>query len=172
MLFFLQWKPFLDGIQSSLVAKKLKQCLEESWPFILQAVSLDAVPVDGDTNESSGTSENTSKTEKTSKSVFFSGYNMVELKQQDYQFLWSFSLLVLFQGQHATPDKTIIPLDYVKSNIASDSRYLIAMKFYEIILPVFGFLSAEKFFRMGFLTIDICRELLQVIYILLSICVL
>ncbi|KAL7606152.1 hypothetical protein Lser_V15G19771 [Lactuca serriola] len=158
----IHWKPFLDGIQSSLVAKKLKQCLEESWPFILQAVSLDAVPVDGDTNESSGTSENTSKTEKTSKSVFFSGYNMVELKQQDYQFLWSFSLLVLFQGQHATPDKTIIPLDYVKSNIASDSRYLIAMKFYEIILPVFGFLSAEKFFRMGFLTIDICRELLQV----------
>ncbi|KAI3768087.1 hypothetical protein L2E82_18519 [Cichorium intybus] len=156
----IHWKPFLDGIQSSLVAKKLKQCLEESWPFILQAVSLDAVPVDGETNESSGTSE-----KNTSKSVFFSGYNMVELKQEDYQFLWSFSLLVLFQGQHATPDKTIIPLDYVKSNFGNDSvddRYSIAMKFYEIILPVFGFLSAEKFFRMGFLTIDLCRELLQV----------
>ncbi|KAI3726462.1 hypothetical protein L1987_66259 [Smallanthus sonchifolius] len=156
----IHWKPFLDGIQSSLVAKKLKQCLEESWPFILQAVSLDAVPVDGDASESSRTAENTSK------SAFFSGYNMVELKQQDYQFLWSFSLLVLFQGQHATPDETIIPLDYVKSNFGSDSpvadTHSMAMKFYEIILPVFGFLSAEKFFKTGFLNIDLCRELLQV----------
>ncbi|KAL8250875.1 hypothetical protein R6Q59_034568 [Mikania micrantha] len=155
----IHWKPFLDGIQSSLVAKKLKQCLEESWPFILQAVSLDAVPVDEDASESS-------RTENTSKRAFFSGYNMVELKQQDYQFLWSFSLLVLFQGQHATPDETIIPLDYVTSNFGSDSSVAdtlsIAMKFYEIILPVFGFLSAEKFFKTGFLTIDLCRELLQV----------
>ncbi|KAJ9561951.1 hypothetical protein OSB04_007111 [Centaurea solstitialis] len=156
----INWKPFLDGIQSPLVSNKLKQCLEESWPFILQAVSLDAVPVDGDVAESPRTAENTSK------SAFFSGYDMVELKQQDYQFLWSFSLLVLFQGQYATPDKTIIPLDYVKSNFGSDSpvadRHSIAMKFYEIILPVFGFLSAEKFFATGFLTIDLCRELLQV----------
>ncbi|KAK1433251.1 hypothetical protein QVD17_10160 [Tagetes erecta] len=156
----IHWRPFLDGIQSSLVAKKLKPCLEESWPFILQAVSLDAVPVDGDATESSRTAENTSK------SAFFSGYNMVELKQQDFQFLWSFSLLVLFQGQHTTPDETIIPLDYAKSNFGSDSpvaeTHTIAMKFYEIILPVFGFLSAEKFFKTGFLTIDICRELLQV----------
>ncbi|XP_024982998.1 protein SWEETIE isoform X2 [Cynara cardunculus var. scolymus] len=158
----INWKPFLEGIQSPLVSKKLKQCLEESWPFILQAVSLDAVPVDGDgdVNESPRTAENTSK------SAFFSGYDMVELKQQDYQFLWSFSLLVLFQGQYATPDKTIIPLDYVTSNFGSDSavadRQSIAMKFYEIILPVFGFLSAEKFFATGFLTIDLCRELLQV----------
>lgn len=156
----INWRPFLDGIQSPMVSKKLKQCLEESWPFILQAVSLDAVPVDGDVSESSRTAENTSK------SAFFSGYDMVELKQQDYQFLWSFSLLVLFQGQYATPDKTIIPLDYVKSNFGSDSpvadRHSIAMKFYEIILPVFGFLSAEKFFATGFLTIDLCRELLQV----------
>lgn len=160
-LFFFQWKPFLDGIQSSLVAKKLKHCLEESWPFILQAVSLDAVPVNMDASESSRTADDTSK------SVFFSGYNMVELQQQDYQFLWSFSLLVLFQGQHATPDETIIPLDYVKSNFGSDSpvadTHSKAMKFYEIIFPVFGFLSAEKFFQTGFLTIDVCRELLQVI---------
>ncbi|PWA87585.1 HEAT repeat-containing protein [Artemisia annua] len=156
----IHWTPFLDGIQSSLVAKKLKQCLEESWPFILQAVSLDAVPMDGYVSESSRTSENTSK------SAFFSGYSMVELKQQDYQFLWSFSLLVLFQGQHATPDKTIIPLDNLKSSFGSDSpvadKHSIAMKFYEMILPVFGFLSAEKFFGAGFLTIDLCRELLQV----------
>ncbi|KAL9993657.1 putative armadillo-like helical, protein SWEETIE [Helianthus debilis subsp. tardiflorus] len=156
----IHWKPFLDGIQSSLVAKKLKQCLEESWPFILQAVSLDAVPVDGEESESSRTADNASK------SVFFSGYNMVELKQQDYQFLWSFSLLVLFQGQYATPDETIIPLDNVKSNFGSDSpvadTHSKAMKFYEIILPVFGFLSAEKFFTTRFLTLDLCRELLQV----------
>lgn len=128
----------------------------------MQAVSLDAVPVYGDASESSRTAENTSK------SAFFSGYNMVELKQQDYQFLWSFSLLVLFQGQHTTPDETIIPLDNVKSNFGSDSpaagSYTIAMKFYEIILPVFGFLSAEKFFKTRFLTIDLCRELLQVIF--------
>ncbi|KAL4570973.1 hypothetical protein LXL04_017722 [Taraxacum kok-saghyz] len=153
----IHWKPFLDGIQSPLVAKKLNQCLQESWPFILQAVSLDAVPVNNDNDTSSETTSENNEPSK--KSVFFSGYNMVELNQQDYQFLWSFSLLVLFQGQHAdTRDKTIIPLE---SNIATD-RYLIAMKFYEIVLPVFGFLSAEKFFKLGFLTIDLCRELLQV----------
>ncbi|XP_071711040.1 protein SWEETIE [Rutidosis leptorrhynchoides] len=157
----IHWKPFLDGIQSSLVAKKLKQCLEESWPFILQAVSLDAVPVDGNASESSRTSA-----ENTSKSPFFSGYNMVELKQQDFQFLWSFSLLVLFQGQHATPDDIIIPLNNIKSNFGSESpvadKHSLAMKFYDFILPVFGFLSSEKFFRIGFLSIDLCRELLQV----------
>ncbi|KAK1357514.1 HEAT repeat-containing protein 5B [Heracleum sosnowskyi] len=55
------WKPFLDGIQSSLVSSKLEQCLEEAWPVILQAVALDAVPVNFSENGSSNDKENTSK---------------------------------------------------------------------------------------------------------------
>lgn len=39
------WKPFLEGIKSPLVSSKLKSCLEEAWPVILQAVALDAAPI-------------------------------------------------------------------------------------------------------------------------------
>ncbi|CAL5432947.1 unnamed protein product [Camellia sinensis] len=96
-----KWKPFLDGIQSPLVSTKLQPCLEEAWPVILQAVALDAVPVHFDMNLSSQTTENNSN------NTFISGYSMVQLKPEEFQFLWGFALLVL-KGVTSTVEKEIL----------------------------------------------------------------
>ncbi|KAM7524202.1 hypothetical protein LguiA_014104 [Lonicera macranthoides] len=154
------WKPFLDGIQSPLVSSKLQQCLEEAWPVVLQAVALDAVPVNFDLKGSSATMDDLTK------SSSFSGYSMVELESEDYLFLWGFALLILFQGGDATLDESIIPVGSVKSKFGTalnaEDTHSLALKSYEIVLPVFQFLSTESFFSVGYLKIDLCRELLQV----------
>ena len=49
----MQWNLFLDGLQSPIVSSKLRPCLDESWPVILQALALDAVPVNSEGNEAS-----------------------------------------------------------------------------------------------------------------------
>ncbi|GAV75653.1 LOW QUALITY PROTEIN: hypothetical protein CFOL_v3_19131, partial [Cephalotus follicularis] len=156
-----KWKPFLDGIQSPLVSSKLKPCLEEVWPVILQALALDAVPVNPDGNTYSKFT-----VEKASTNSFISGYSMVELELEDYQFLWGFALLVLFEGKYSILTKQIIPLGSAKANYGGDTPLKetnpLGLKLYEIVLPVFQFLSTEKFFSEGFLTMDICLELLQV----------
>ncbi|XAR51547.1 hypothetical protein NMG60_11006202 [Bertholletia excelsa] len=153
------WKPFLDGIQSPLASAKLQPCLEEAWPVILQAVALDAVPVDFNMNYSSQTTDNSSN------NSFISGYSMVQLKPEEFRFLWGFALLVLFQGQDHR-HKHLIALNSSKAKYGGESsvEYTnpLPLKFYEIVLPVFQLLSSERFFSMEFLTMDVCRELLQV----------
>ncbi|BBH06892.1 HEAT repeat-containing protein [Prunus dulcis] len=108
-----KWNPFLDGIQSPLVSLKLQPCLEESWPVILQAIALDAVP-----------------------------------------------------GQYSTLGELKNPISFIKAsnggNSATEELYSPGIKLYEIALPVFQFLSTKRFASAGFLTMDICRELLQV----------
>uniref|UniRef100_A0A803LAT9 HEAT repeat-containing protein n=1 Tax=Chenopodium quinoa TaxID=63459 RepID=A0A803LAT9_CHEQI len=152
------WKPFLEGIKSPLVASNLKLCLDESWPVILQAVALDAVPVDISVNKSLDQTE-----DKMMKNLV-SGYSMVGLNSEEFKFLWGLSLLLLFQGQNATVDKQILPIALDKS-ISVESQFEetkpLTLKLCEILLPVFRSLCAEKFFSMGFLTTEICRELLQ-----------
>ncbi|XP_052195097.1 protein SWEETIE isoform X2 [Diospyros lotus] len=154
------WKPFLEGIQSPLVSAKLRPCLEETWPIIFQAIALDADPMHIDMNLSSQTTGNTSS------NIFISGYRMVQLKPEEFQFLWGFALLVLFQGQDPTLDKHLIPLDFCKAKFGGDfsveDTSPLVLKSYEIVLPVFQFLCTESFFSTGFLTMDVCRELLQV----------
>ncbi|KAM7267217.1 hypothetical protein ACFE04_009383 [Oxalis oulophora] len=154
------WNIFLDGIQSPLVSSKLQPCLEEAWPVILQAVALDAVPVnlDQSSSESEVPGENTSRS-------LISGYSMVELQSEEYRFLWGFALLVLFESIHPTPGKVVIPLGSKDNNVGdslvSETSPQV-FKSYEIVLPVFQFLSTERFFCAGFLTADICQELLQI----------
>ncbi|CAK9150708.1 unnamed protein product [Ilex paraguariensis] len=154
------WKPFLEGIQSPLVSSRLQLCLKEACPVILQALVLDAVPANYDVDGSLNSIENMSK------SIFLSGCSMVELQPEEFRFLWGFALLFLFQGQDAIPNEYKVPVDSCKSKFGGDSPVedtnSLALKLYEIVLPVFQFLSTERFFSMGFLTIDICRELLQV----------
>ncbi|PON93486.1 Coatomer beta subunit [Trema orientale] len=152
---------FLSGIQSPLVSAKLQPCLEESWPLILQALVLDAVPVSLDgNNHLEGTVENLSG------NSLLSGYSMVELESKEYQFLWGFSLLVLFRGRHSTACKLKMPLACAKANHEGESPVeelnCQGINLYEIVLPVFQFLSTKRFASAGFLTVDICRELLQV----------
>ncbi|CAL5344646.1 unnamed protein product [Camellia sinensis] len=121
---------------------KQKPCLEEAWPVILQAVALDAVPVHFDMNLSSQTTENNSN------NTFISGYSMVQLKPEEFQFLWGFALLVLFQGQDPTLYKHLICLSSAKAKFGGDSPVEdtnpLALKLYEIVLPVFQLLSTER----------------------------
>ncbi|CAK7344399.1 unnamed protein product [Dovyalis caffra] len=152
------WNPFLDGIQSPLVSSKVQPSLEESWPVILQALALDAVPVNTYGN-SDATDENSSN------NSLISGYSMVELKLEDYRFLWGFALLVLFQRQHPAPCRQIIPLSSevrYGGDSPTEETNTTALKQYEIVLPVLQFLLTERFFAEEFLTLDSCRELLQV----------
>ncbi|KAJ8751677.1 hypothetical protein K2173_025839 [Erythroxylum novogranatense] len=152
--------PFLDGIQSPLVSAKLQPTLEEAWPVILQAVALDAVPVNGEGN-SEIIAENTLRND------LISGYNMVELELDDYQFIWGFTLLVLFQQKHPTVCRQIIPLTSGTASCAGDfpseDTNATVLKLHEITLPVIQFLSTERFFTANFLSVDICQELLQIL---------
>ncbi|XP_039034805.1 protein SWEETIE isoform X2 [Hibiscus syriacus] len=155
------WNSFFDAIQARLVSSQLQPCLEEVWPVILQALSLDAVPVNVDRN---GNSEAAAESMSTDSLV--SGYSMVELEYEEYQFLWGFALLVLFQGKHPALCKQVIPLTSAKAKHDGDppaeDMTSPGLKFYEIVLPVFQFLLTQKFFAAGFLTVNICEELLQV----------
>ncbi|KAG8384070.1 hypothetical protein BUALT_Bualt04G0079800 [Buddleja alternifolia] len=152
------WKPFLDGIQSSAVSAELQPCLEEAWPVILQALVLDAVPASSNMNGSSPTD--------ISQKIPTSGYSMVELRLDDFQFLWGFLLLILFQEQDVTISKHIIPVCNIKSKFSSDvsvdDSNSLSSELYNILFPVFQFMSTERFFSCRFLTLDACRELLQV----------
>ncbi|XP_065854037.1 protein SWEETIE isoform X2 [Euphorbia lathyris] len=154
------WNPFLDGIQSPLVSSKLLPSLEEAWPVILQALALDSIPSNADSNL------RTTVDNATSKSSLISGYSMVELELKDYQFIWGFALLVLFQQQHPTVNRQIIPFNAGKGTFCEDSSVeetnSAALKLFEIVLPVFQFLSSDRFFTADYLTSDICQELLQV----------
>ncbi|KAM2466399.1 hypothetical protein PS1_008328 [Malus domestica] len=156
-----KWNPFLDGIQSPLVSSKLQPCLEESWPVILQAIALDAVPVNIEEEEYSN-----STTQNKSRNSLLSGHRMVELESEEYQFLWGFALLVLFQGQYSTLGELKSPIYFIKTSNGGDSASeelsFPGIKLYEIALPVFQFLATKRFASAGFLTVDICRELLQV----------
>lgn len=91
---------------------------------------------------------------------------MVQLKPEEFRFLWGFALLVLFEGQNLVLHKPLVPLDSAKAKLGGDGQVEdtnpLTLKSYEIVLPVFQFLSTERFFSMGFLTMDICRELLLV----------
>lgn len=142
-----------------MVSSKLQPCLEEAWPVILQAVVLDAAPGEPIANGSSAT-------EDKSESPFISEYRMVVLRAEEFHFLWGFSLLVLFQGQGTASDELVIPVGSVKSKFSGDltveDESSLASKTYETILPILQFLSMERFFSTGYLTMDICRELLQV----------
>ncbi|KAF8023726.1 hypothetical protein BT93_F1038 [Corymbia citriodora subsp. variegata] len=153
-----KWSPFLDGMQSPLVASKLQPCLEEAWPVILQALALDAVPAN-----SSGDGKNV---QFTSKDSLISGLGMVELSSEEYQFLWGFSLLVLFCGQDTMPERSITLLAPARGcppeDLTIKDTNPPSFNLYEVVLPVFQFLSSERFFSAGYVTVEICQELLQV----------
>ncbi|KAJ8545864.1 hypothetical protein K7X08_018447 [Anisodus acutangulus] len=151
------WKPFLDGIQSTLVSTKLLACLEEAWPLIVQAVALDAVPLN---TYIKGSSE----TENQSTTDLISGYNMVELGSEEFRFLWGFALLLLFQGQDSVLGESRLHIGSVNGSCVSEEVKSIALELCEVALPVFQVLLAERFFSVGFLTMDSCQELLQVCF--------
>ncbi|KAF5184416.1 Sweetie-like protein [Thalictrum thalictroides] len=155
------YNTFLEGIQSPLVTSKLQQCLEEAWPVILQATVLDAVPADNRIDVSSAAVDEAETT-----SNLISGHRMVELESGEFQFLWGFSLLILFQGQSSIITTEIVP--HIGPKVKPDDgsvlgeSYRLNTRCDEIAFMVFQSLSTKNFFRLGFLTNDICKELLQV----------
>lgn len=155
------YKPFLDGIQSSLVSSKVRPSLDEAWPVILLAIALDAVPMAFDADEPSK-----SNIENHSRNIFLSGHSMVRLDLIDFQFVWGFSLLVLFQTQQPVMGKKSIPLlgsceiNPCGSSLVKEPNHS-ASKSYETALLALQSLCAERFFSLHFLTLDLCRELLQ-----------
>ncbi|XP_060193029.1 protein SWEETIE [Lycium barbarum] len=151
------WKPFLDGIQSTLVSTKLLACLEEAWPLIVQAVALDAVP-------SNTYIKGSSETENRSITDLISGYSMVELGSEEFRFLWGFALLLLFQGQDSVLGESRLDIGSVNGGCVGEEVNSIALELCEVALPVFQVLLAERFFSVGFLTMDSCQELLQVCF--------
>lgn len=134
----------------------------EAWPVILQALALDAVPkcdnMVGDALEI---------TQITSEDSLISGYDMVELKPEEYKFLLGFSLLVLFGGQDSDSSINQAHLAFAKGIIVGDSTAEEAnnpsFKMYEVVLPVFQFLSSERFFISQFLTMEVCQDLFKVL---------
>ena len=160
-IFVFQCKPFLDGIQSSVVSSKVKGCLDEAWPAILQATVLDSVPSKFELETFSK-----SAVEDPSKEMFASGCSMVKLGFGEFQFLWGLALLVLFQGQQLELEKQVkIPLvnidkKYNQGYSVKESHFL---TYSEIALVVFQSLSKEYFLSQGFLSVDLCREIFQVI---------
>ncbi|XP_020259958.1 HEAT repeat-containing protein 5B [Asparagus officinalis] len=156
-----RYNPFLDGIQSPLVTSKLQCCLEESWPLILQATSLDAVPINIEMN-----STEKSNAEDLSKRSLISGHNMVKLEFRDYQFLWGLALLVLFHGQQPGIGSILkAPLLWRKYNHDGDAmaQKKVDLTSDEVWPPVLQSLSKDAFFCYEFLTLDLCQELLQVL---------
>ncbi|KAI5432457.1 protein SWEETIE [Lathyrus oleraceus] len=158
-----KWNLFLDGLQSPVVSSKLRPCLDESWPVILQALALDSVPVNSGGNDSTKASVKETDKHNAAKCQ----YSMVQLKFEDFKFLWGFSLLGLFQSQHPILYKPIIQLAFVNvkhgGNSPSGDVKTPGLKLYEIVLPMFQFLSTESFFGEGLLNMDICKELLQIL---------
>ncbi|KAH7658270.1 Armadillo-like helical-containing protein [Dioscorea alata] len=155
----LKYKPFLDGIQSSVVSSKVKGCLDEAWPAILEATVLDSVPSKFELEAFSK-----SAVEDPSREMFASGCSMVKLEFGEVQFLWGLALLVLFQGQQLELEKQVkMPLvnidkEYDQGYSVKESHLL---TYSEIALVVFQSLSKEYFLSQGFLSVDLCREIFQ-----------
>lgn len=126
--------------------------------MILQALVLDAVPANSNVNRSAASEK--------SKDIPISGYSMVELRKDEFDFLWGFLLLILFQEQDVTHSEYIIPVSCVtskfKNDIPVDGSNSQCSKLYDIFFPVVQFMITERFFAAGFLTMDACEELLEV----------
>ncbi|EPS72441.1 hypothetical protein M569_02317, partial [Genlisea aurea] len=159
------WKPFIEGIQTATNSVELKVCLEEAWAVILQALVLDAVPSNFGLNASSPSDG--------SENIPNSTYGAFEMQLDDFKFIWGFLLLILYQAQDATIHKQIIPLGHIIPNLSSDlgidDSYSLSLNLNNLLFPVIKFISSESIFRSGFLTMDACKELLQVfLYLILS----
>lgn len=99
------------------------------------------------------------------KTFLISGHSMIRLKLSEFQFLWGLSLLVLFQGQQlvsGNQGKLLLVHDEKKYSADSMPQGVHYLSSFEIALLVFQSLSKEVFFSQEFLSLDLCKELLQV----------
>lgn len=138
----------------------MRACLDEVCPLILQAYVLDALPLELEMEKQSQ-----HDTKDLSKTFLRSGYIMVRLDVREFHFVWGLTLLFLFRGKHSMSSSHVAALLYhtKAENIGGDSLEItFDERIYEISLLVFQALSREAFFHLGYLTSEICQELLQV----------
>ncbi|WZZ06311.1 hypothetical protein YC2023_092232 [Brassica napus] len=130
--YWIQQFSILDEIPPHTVSRRLQPCLDEAWPVILQALVLDAIPVNHIVDG-------------------FSDRSLISRHRM---------------GMHPSSNTQVIPFGSTKVKNSGDSSIkessFQGLKLHEIALPVFLSLSAERFFTSGFLSIDLCQELLQV----------
>jgi hypothetical protein len=155
---FKQHKPFLDGIQSLLVSSKVQKYLDEVWALILQALALDAAPMEFDMNES----------EEFLEQTFISGCSMVKLERTEFQFLWGLSILVLFHAHQPVKNCAVkVNLDYRQDK--KFGKFIVHgpddPRPCDLVLPVLLSLTTEVFFTKNYLSVDICLELFQVSFL-------
>ncbi|XP_031496740.1 protein SWEETIE isoform X2 [Nymphaea colorata] len=153
------FKPFLVGVQSSLVSSVVKPCLDEAWPAVLQAVTLDSVPlhteVDGSEAGEVSTLEN-----------YLSGYSMVKLTSDQFNLIWGFALFVLFfHGQSNDPKhnpKIFSPFKNCDNGNKGDTKTGVQdLKPYEVALIAILSLSSKEFYYSGMVSLDLSKELGQ-----------
>ncbi|KAK9106905.1 hypothetical protein Syun_022916 [Stephania yunnanensis] len=155
-----KYKPFLEGIQSPSISSKLQQFLDESWHVVLQAVTLDALPVQQELEESSKPIN--------PNSILLSGYKMVELDPREFQFLWGFALFVLFQGHNSMMGSETMPLFHshnakVFGYPVLEGTKNVDSEAYVIAIHVIQSLSAAGFLSVRYLNVNACKELFQVL---------
>ncbi|XP_078444054.1 HEAT repeat-containing protein [Wolffia australiana] len=141
-------KSILAGIPSP-VSSKIKSCLDKSWPIILQAIALDSAPVKSELENST---ENVLGSSTQQKSL--SGKIMVSLEVNEFDLLWGLVHLLLFQRHRPVPDSG-------ENSLFSHSESLL-----ETSMVTLQFLSAETFFVPNFVTVELSKELLQVLLLL------
>ncbi|KAL6876470.1 hypothetical protein ACP4OV_013042 [Aristida adscensionis] len=151
----INYKPFLDGIQSLLVSSKVQKYLDEVWALILQATALDSAPMEFDMNES----------EDFLKQSFISGHNMVKLERTEFQFLWGLSVLVLFHACQSVKGALKININYRQDKRLGEFivHGLEDPRPGDQVVPVLLSLTTDVFFSKNFLSVDMSQELLQVL---------
>ncbi|CAN6482957.1 unnamed protein product [Victoria cruziana] len=150
--------PFLFGIQSSLVSLLVRPCLDEAWPAVLQAVTLDSVPLN---TELDGSEEG-----MLSPAQKLSGCSMVKLASEQFNMLWGFALLVLFfHGQSNDPEHIPVVYSLFKNcdnNGKRDTKTQFQdLKTPEVALIAILSLSTKEFYYSGMVSLDLCTELEQ-----------
>ncbi|KAL4197361.1 hypothetical protein AMTRI_Chr04g187950 [Amborella trichopoda] len=157
------YKPFLDGIESPLVSSMVRPCLNEAWPVVLQAVTLDCAPMQ---SERDGYPDSGAE-HSFDKNADISGYNKFRLDSLEFNFLWGFALLTLFLGQQRREEKKVLRFinssKFVSGDLLAEELNRFREKLFEVALIAVKSLSTNLFYDKQMLSLDLCTELLQVV---------
>eukprot|EP01018_Ginkgo_biloba_P038967 Gb_38775 [translate_table: standard] len=159
-----QYKPFLDGIQSAAVSLVVQPYLDEVWPVILQAVTLDAAPEKFDHEMSSSPNIK----DKGSDITYTSGWIMVKLEIRDFCLLWGLAVLILFEGRNQDKNETFLHFSSscaysVNGKLAGEVPTNVDSKFNAVALYALQCLSNKGFYVQEMLSSKLCLELLQIL---------
>lgn len=143
-----RYEPFLDGVQLAAVAAVVLPLLTESWPVVLEAVTLDVSPTPA---QEDGLKVDT-------KTVVSRG---LEINATEFKQVWAMAILVLSDDER----QSTVSKRSITSFPSFNGRYLSsgpASNLQLVVLRSLRCLSAKGFYRPDMLSVDLCQELLQV----------